>query len=177
VTTVHLGLGSNLGDREATLRSALREMEKRSFRTQAISSVFQTEPVGPVRDQPLFLNCVVRGSYPGSPYSLLRRIGEVEELLGRERIVPQGPRTIDLDILYFGREVVRDPPGLVIPHPRIRERGFVLLPLAQIDPDLVHPALGKTQEELLTDWSDQNRSAAAIEELGPWSIITSPSKE
>jgi 2-amino-4-hydroxy-6-hydroxymethyldihydropteridine diphosphokinase len=177
VTTVHLGLGSNLGDREGYLRSALQEMEKRSFRVEAVSSVYQTEPVGPIRDQPLFLNCVVRGSYPGSARSLLRRIGEVESRLGRERIVPQGPRTIDVDILYFGSEIIDEPPDLIVPHPAIGERGFVLLPLAQIDPDLVHPAVGKTQRELLAIWSDRNRSGTAIEELGPWSIVISPSKE
>ncbi|MFH1679654.1 MAG: 2-amino-4-hydroxy-6-hydroxymethyldihydropteridine diphosphokinase [Candidatus Eisenbacteria bacterium] len=156
-TRAYLGLGSNLGDREESLRRAMRLLERGSFAVDRVSSVYESEPVGPVAGQPLFLNCVARGSYGGSARDLLRLIGRVERALGRVRAEPKGPRTIDVDILYFGESVIEEPPRLVVPHPAIPERRFVLLPLAEIDPDLIHPAIGKTQSELLAETRDPSR--------------------
>ncbi|MFH1277701.1 MAG: 2-amino-4-hydroxy-6-hydroxymethyldihydropteridine diphosphokinase [Candidatus Eisenbacteria bacterium] len=154
MTRVHLGIGSNLGDRLEHLRRALRALETGPFRAERVSPVFETAPVGPVPDQPRFLNCVARGTFEGGARDLLELIRRVETELGRAREVPKGPRTIDVDILYFGEERIDEPPDLVIPHPEIPNRRFVLRPLAEIDPDLVHPGIGKTQAELLLETAD-----------------------
>lgn len=156
MTRVHLGLGSNLGDRMDHLRRALRELEAGAFVTERVSPVFETAPVGPIAAQPRFLNCVARGAFGGAPADLLDLIARVERGLGRVRTEPKGPRTIDVDILYFGDERIHEPPRLVVPHPEIPRRRFVLRPLAEIDPDLVHPALGKTQARLLEETADDS---------------------
>lgn len=157
MTAVHLGLGSNLGDRKGNLRRGLDELEAGGFATDRVSPLYETEPVGPVKEQPRFLNCVTRGAWTGSARELLGLIAHVEKRLGRRREGrAKGPRTIDVDILYFGGEKIDEPPTLVVPHPAIPERRFVLLPLAEIDPDLVHPKLGKTQIELLEETSDRS---------------------
>ncbi|MBM3321457.1 MAG: 2-amino-4-hydroxy-6-hydroxymethyldihydropteridine diphosphokinase [Candidatus Eisenbacteria bacterium] len=155
-TRAYLGLGSNLGAREESLRRALRSLEKGSFAVDRVSSIYESEPVGPVRDQPLFLNCAARGSYAGGARELLALIGRIEDSLGRVRAVPKGPRAIDIDLLYFGGAIIDEPPLLVVPHPSIPDRRFVLVPLAEIDPDLVHPAFGKTQRELLAETKDRS---------------------
>lgn len=156
VTSVHLGLGSNLGEREEYLRSALRDLWNGGFRTDAVSSVYETDPVGPVADQPRFLNCVARGEYDGTARELLKLIAGIEKGHGRKRIVRGGPRTLDIDILYFGDRVIEESPALVVPHPLIARREFVLVPLAQIDPNLIHPLLGMTQKELLGAAGDRS---------------------
>jgi len=154
MTRVFLGIGSNLGNRENNLRNAIERLGSSSFVVKEISSFYETEPVGPVREQPPFLNCIVAADYASSAQSLLALALDVENEMGRERSVPMGPRTIDLDILYYGNDVIDDSPELRIPHPGIAGRRFVLIPMNEVDPDWQHPKLGKTQSELLNETAD-----------------------
>ncbi|MBN1826201.1 MAG: 2-amino-4-hydroxy-6-hydroxymethyldihydropteridine diphosphokinase [Candidatus Eisenbacteria bacterium] len=155
MSVVHLGLGSNLGDRADRLRRALGELAAEGFRPDRLSSLYETEPRGPVTDQPLFLNGAARGLFDGEPRELLEAVRRVESRLGRRRLVDQGPRAIDVDILYFGNRVIDEPPDLVVPHPEIANRRFVLVPLAEIDPNLLHPVLKRSQRELLASTEDR----------------------
>jgi 2-amino-4-hydroxy-6-hydroxymethyldihydropteridine diphosphokinase len=144
---IYLGLGSNVGERERALRTALHLLEGQGVAAQRVSSLYLTEPVGgPPQDW--FLNMVVAASYDRSPEELLAACLLVERALGRERRVRNGPRTMDIDVLLFGSEQ-RNQDGLTIPHPRLHERRFVLEPLAEIAPDLLHPVLQMTVGELL----------------------------
>jgi 2-amino-4-hydroxy-6-hydroxymethyldihydropteridine diphosphokinase len=143
---VCLGLGSNLGDRLAALEEALVHLEGHGFRTTRRSSIWQTEPVGGP-PQGWFLNAAVGGETALSPEGLLQACLEIERAMGRVRVERDGPRLIDLDILLFGEER-REGPGLVIPHPRLHERRFVLEPLFEIAPSLRHPVFGLTVAEL-----------------------------
>jgi 2-amino-4-hydroxy-6-hydroxymethyldihydropteridine diphosphokinase len=152
---VFLGLGSNLGDRAATIEEALRRLAARGFETSLRSSNWATEPVGGP-PQGWFLNAAAAGESALSPEALLAVCLEVERELGRVRGVKNGPRTIDLDILLFG-ELRLERPGLVLPHPRLHERRFVLAPLAEIAADLVHPGLATTVAELLARCPDASR--------------------
>ena len=141
-----MGLGSNLGDREGTLRAAvgrLRGLPETEVR--GVSSFRDTEPVGVV-DQPRFLNGAVELETALTPRALLEALLELELALGRDRAtVPRhGPRTLDLDLLLYGEETIRET-GLEVPHPRLHERGFVLEPLAELDPALVVPGWGPVQ--------------------------------
>ena len=139
---VYIGLGSNLGDREATIRSALDRLDGQDeIEVARVSSLRETDPVG-YADQPRFLNGVAELVTRLAPRELLERMLAVERDLGRTRDGPRfGPRTIDLDLLLYGDAVV-DEPGLEIPHPRIAERSFVLEPLAELDPALEVPGQG-----------------------------------
>jgi 2-amino-4-hydroxy-6-hydroxymethyldihydropteridine diphosphokinase len=143
-----IGLGSNLGDREAYLRRALDQLGADSaLEVVAVSSLRETDPVGFVK-QPRFLNgaAAVENELPAR--ELLERLLAVEQLLGRRREGPRfGPRTIDLDLLLHGDEVV-DEPGLTVPHPRLAERRFVLEPLHELDPGLVVPGRGRLSDLL-----------------------------
>jgi 2-amino-4-hydroxy-6-hydroxymethyldihydropteridine diphosphokinase len=143
---VILGLGSNLGDREAALREALVRLEARGFRVTRRSSLWLTAPVGGPPQDP-FLNAVAAGETALSPEELLAACLDTEREMGRVRTMRNGPRTIDLDILFYGAER-RSLPGLVIPHPRLHERRFVLEPLFEIAPELAHPVLDLTVAEL-----------------------------
>jgi 2-amino-4-hydroxy-6-hydroxymethyldihydropteridine diphosphokinase len=145
VTTAWIGLGSNLGDREGYLRRALAALDSDSaIDVAAISAFVETEPVG-FPDQPNFVNAVARVATELGPRELLERLLAAELQLGRTRDGPRfGPRTIDLDLLLFGNEVV-DESGLRVPHPRLHERRFVLEPLAELDPTLVVPGRGPVQ--------------------------------
>jgi 2-amino-4-hydroxy-6-hydroxymethyldihydropteridine diphosphokinase len=145
-TTVFLGLGSNLGDRQAALEEALRRLQGRGVRTVRRSSIWQTEPVGGP-PQGWFLNAVVAAETALGPEALLEACLETEREMGRVRAEKNGPRLVDVDILFFGRER-HEGPGLVIPHPRLHERRFVLEPLHELAPDLRHPVLGLTVSEL-----------------------------
>ena len=144
---VYLALGSNLGDREANLRAAIEVLELELQITNC-SAVYETPPWGYL-DQSRFLNQVVEAETSLSPAELLDYIKGVEVKLGRQETFQFGPRIIDLDIIFFGKEVIDTPP-LIIPHPRMAERGFVLLPLADIAPHFQHPTLGESVSELLS---------------------------
>lgn len=145
--TVYLGLGSNVGDRERNLRRAVEALEAPDLRITCVSPLYETEPVEFTR-QAWFLNQVAEAETELFPLQLLGRVARVERSLGRVRDIPKGPRTIDIDILFFGRAVVRTT-KLEIPHPAIAERRFVLVPLAVLAPDLRHPVTRKTVREML----------------------------
>jgi 2-amino-4-hydroxy-6-hydroxymethyldihydropteridine diphosphokinase len=136
----YVGLGSNLGEREGTLREALRMLgESEGISVVAVSTFRETDPVGNV-DQPRFLNAAAQLDTNLDPRELLERLLGVERALGRDRAaeVRWGPRTVDLDLLLYGNETV-DEPGLEVPHPRLAERGFVVEPLLELDPELRLP--------------------------------------
>jgi len=142
VVTAYLGLGSNLGDREANIRRALELLPLRGARVLVASPLYETEPWG-VLDQPRFLSaaCVVHTS--DMPHQLLRHLKEIERCLGRVPSVRYGPRPIDLDILLYGDLCIRTA-TLTIPHPGMLQRATVLVPLADIAPQVVHPITGLT---------------------------------
>ena len=143
----YVGLGANLGDREATISRAVELLDNDAVRVLAVSSLRETDPVGYV-DQPRFLNGAAAVETELGPRALLDRLLEIERELGRTREGSRyGPRTIDLDLLVYGDEVV-DEPGLTVPHPRLQERRFALEPLADLDPDLVIPGAGPLSDLL-----------------------------
>jgi 2-amino-4-hydroxy-6-hydroxymethyldihydropteridine diphosphokinase len=142
----HIGLGANLGDREATLRAAVRKLGALGT-IVAVSSLYETEPVG-YREQPPFLNAVVALETALSPGALMAELLTIERDFGRVRSFANAPRTLDLDLLLID-DLVLDTPDLTLPHPRLHERAFVLVPLVEIGPTAIHPALGARMVELL----------------------------
>jgi 2-amino-4-hydroxy-6-hydroxymethyldihydropteridine diphosphokinase len=141
VTVAYVGLGANLGSREETLRRAVELLgEEDGVEVLAVSQLRETDPVGVV-EQPLFLNGAVQVDTTRTPRELLGLLLEIERSLGRVREERWGPRTVDLDLLVFGDEVV-DEPGLRVPHPHLHERRFALEPLADLDPELEIPGRG-----------------------------------
>jgi len=143
---VYLGLGSNLGKCQHNLSKAA-ELLSPYIHVEQISSLYETEPVGYL-DQPPFLNAVLRATTYLPPRDLLTQAKEVEKELGRVPSFPNAPRPIDIDILFYGDQVINSP-ELIIPHPHLEERAFVLIPLAEIAPDLVHPVSGKTIRKMV----------------------------
>ena len=142
---VYLSLGSNIGDRAGNLNTAVDRLRALGEVT-AVSSFYETEPVE-FTAQPWFLNCAVKLDTDKTPRQLLAGILDIEQQLGRRRGREKGPRIIDLDILLFGNSIVQDQ-GLTIPHPAMHERRFVLEPLAEIAPNVLHPVLKRTIREL-----------------------------
>ena len=151
--TAFLGLGSNLGNRRVNIDEAIRHLRERGNPLVQASPVYQTEPVGFV-PQGWFLNLAVRIETRLAPVNLLGLCQEVEASLGRERTARPGPRTIDLDILFYD-DLILSEPNLIIPHPRLHLRRFVLIPLSDIARDLVHPVLHQTIGDLLSQCSDR----------------------
>jgi 2-amino-4-hydroxy-6-hydroxymethyldihydropteridine diphosphokinase len=182
---VYIGLGSNIGDREANLREAIARIEALGLEVTSASSIYETEPVG-FTDQPWFLNQVVEarladvlesefGPVLADPETiatiqaeaLLRELLEIEHEMGRERTIADGPRVIDIDLLLMGDKIIAhskdneerssiDRTDVVVPHPRLHLRRFVLEPLCEIAPDVVHPVLNKTCRELLAELEDSS---------------------
>jgi 2-amino-4-hydroxy-6-hydroxymethyldihydropteridine diphosphokinase len=155
--SVFLGLGSNLGDREANLLRAVTLLGADGFSVGDRSSVYETEPVGGPPQGP-YLNQVLRGETDLPPESLLAVCLRAEAALGRVRRERFGPRTLDIDVLLYG-DRVQDAPALELPHPRLHERLFVLVPLAEVGAEAVHPRFGVTVAELKARCADTSRVA------------------
>jgi len=158
--TVYLSLGSNLGNRERLLQSAIDHLHAPDLRIRRLSSVYETEPVD-MGGQRWFLNLVAEAETDLFPMQLLARIQKIEFQLGRRRTPVKGARPIDIDILFYGSTLM-DRDRLTIPHPRAHERRFVLLPMVELAPDLRHPALRLTMRELLANVAGQTARPVAF---------------
>lgn len=156
IQNAYVGLGSNLGDRAGYLLLAVRGMLDAGLDVIRLSSIYETEPVE-YENQPAFLNMVaeLRGSTLPSAEQMLARLLRIEYALGRTRDIPMGPRTIDLDLLIFGEQQL-ETEFLTVPHPRLALRRFVLVPLNELVPALVHPVLRKPISELLAQTKDRS---------------------
>lgn len=153
IVTAYIGIGSNLGDRAGNLLLAVRGLMEASFLVTKLSGIYETEPVG-IENSGLFLNMVaeIRAEHI-TPSQMMARMLRIEYLLGRADKSLKKPRTIDLDLLFYGREI-SDSPFLTVPHPRLHLRNFVLVPLAEIAPNFVHPILQKNIQTLLSETAD-----------------------
>jgi 2-amino-4-hydroxy-6-hydroxymethyldihydropteridine diphosphokinase len=163
MTEVFIGIGSNLGDRQANIISAVKTLSHHA-KIKQTSSLFETAPEGFI-NQPDFLNCVVSIETDVKPMPLLRLLRKTEKGLGRQESFRNAPRPIDLDILFYGDQLINQK-GMEIPHPRLHERAFVLVPMVQIAPQFVHPALHKTMQQLLSELAKGKR----VEKWGELSL-------
>lgn len=165
-TEVFIGLGANMGDAKANLKAGLDGLAALAgYQPLAVSSLYLTAPVGPV-EQPHFLNAVAHGIYQGEAIDLLHSLQRIEAGQGRQRLEHWGPRTLDLDLLLFGRQII-DLPELKVPHPEMWQRAFVLVPLIEIAPDLVLPNWHKTAAQLYEAMPPQQREAQSVRRE-PW---------
>jgi len=154
LTTAYIGLGSNLGDRAGNLLLAVRGLLEACFEVSKLSAIYETEPVG-LDDAPSFLNMVAEVKIRNvKPSQMMARLLRIEYILGRRDKTLKRPRTIDLDILFFGREHISTP-FITVPHPRLHLRKFVLVPMAEIAPHFVHPTLKKEIRQLLHETPDE----------------------
>jgi 2-amino-4-hydroxy-6-hydroxymethyldihydropteridine diphosphokinase len=151
---VFLSIGSNIGDRMTNLRQALGLIEKNIGKVAKKSHIYETQPWGEP-NQDAFLNQVVMINTSLEPREMLEKITRIEREMGRERKEKWGPRVIDVDILFYGKRIIRDK-GLEIPHPELHKRGFVLVPLMEIAPEFEHPILLKQIDELYMDCEDNS---------------------
>jgi 2-amino-4-hydroxy-6-hydroxymethyldihydropteridine diphosphokinase len=149
-----LSLGSNIGDRAAHLDAAIAALSAAGFRVGRVSSFYETEPVDYLK-QDWFLNCVVEGETNLPPSSLLSKLREIETRMGSKKMIAKGPRILDIDILLYGDETIASP-ELQVPHPRMTERRFVLVPLAEIAPELRHPSWQANVQGLLAATRDHS---------------------
>jgi 2-amino-4-hydroxy-6-hydroxymethyldihydropteridine diphosphokinase len=154
MTIAYLSLGSNVGDRPQNLRAAVAALDYAGVKGRKISKIYETEPVDYL-DQDWFLNCVVEGETDLTAAELLQGLRRIEKKMGSTKAFAKGPRIIDLDILYFDDAVI-DSAGLQIPHPRLADRRFVLVPLAEIAPGLRHPVSQKTTAEIFQATSERS---------------------
>jgi 2-amino-4-hydroxy-6-hydroxymethyldihydropteridine diphosphokinase len=152
---VYIAMGSNVGDRAGTLARAVEEMTSAGLGVLRQSSLYETQPVGGP-PQPWFLNAVVEAETTWMPLRLLHALQRIERRFGRRRMVVSGPRTLDLDLLFYGSTVIRSS-ELQVPHPRLHTRPFVLAPLAELAPALNHPVMHKTVAELLGQSADSSQ--------------------
>ena len=160
MSKAYLGLGANLGDPREALRRAVDEIVRAGPRLTAESSVYRS-PAEDFTDQPDFLNQVIEIETDLSPVSLLGLCLEVEDRMGRRRTVPKGPRTIDLDLLLYESISCRTD-QLILPHPTMHRRGFVLVPLCEISPEAMHPVIRRTAGQLLEELGDRRRSVIRL---------------
>ena len=146
---VYIGIGSNLGNKEKNIEKAI-ELLKEKCKILEVSSIYKTEPVG-YKAQDWFLNCAAKIDTDLKPEDLLKFFQFIEKTLGRIRTIKNGPRTIDLDIIFYGSRIIKTK-KLTIPHPRMHKRMFVLEPLNELCPDFVHPELGKSIKYLVSSF-------------------------
>jgi 2-amino-4-hydroxy-6-hydroxymethyldihydropteridine diphosphokinase len=152
--TVFLSLGSNLGERAKNLKDAIAALSHAGVQVVRVSSVYETEPVDYL-PQPWFLNCAVEAETELGAWELLRALRGIEAQLGSKKLIAKGPRLIDIDILFYGNEVI-DTPELQVPHPRLHLRRFVLEPLTEIAPQFRHPILKMSAAEMLANSPDKS---------------------
>jgi 2-amino-4-hydroxy-6-hydroxymethyldihydropteridine diphosphokinase len=154
MTSAYISMGSNLGDRQANILTATRLLSDNA-KILIISSIYETEPEG-YKKQPDFLNCVVNVEVETDAPTLLTKLKNIEERMGREQSFKNAARIIDLDLLFFNQDIIREP-DLEVPHPRLLERSFVLVPMVEIAAGFTHPALHKTMTQLLNELKSGSR--------------------
>jgi 2-amino-4-hydroxy-6-hydroxymethyldihydropteridine diphosphokinase len=154
MTSVFLSLGSNIGDRAANLNAAIEALPSAGVQVRKVSAFYETEPVDYLQ-QDWFLNCVVKGETQLPAGTLLPKLREIEMRMGSKKAIAKGPRILDIDILLYGDETIATP-ELQVPHPRMTQRRFVLVPLAEIAPNVAHPSWHATAADLLAATPDRS---------------------